>query len=99
MPQPIGSYGRDYSYGNWNEPEPPVSKAARDYCARAHSVISGYLCDEPTTISDACREGKSEVDRTLCDDRKLQAAQDGVWSATKEILKTIVSTIIGRMDK
>ena len=30
------------------------------------------------------------VDRTLCDDKQLKAAQDSVWTATKEIVKTIL---------
>jgi hypothetical protein len=36
------------------------------------------VCGEDKVISDACRAGKSDVDRTLCEDKQLHAAQAGV---------------------
>jgi hypothetical protein len=63
-------------------PEPEAQEAAREYCTYAASVISGCLCDEPTTIRNVCRIAKTEVDRTFCDDKQIMAAQDGVWNAT-----------------
>jgi hypothetical protein len=54
------------------------------------------MCDEPKVISDACRAGKSEIDRTLCDDKQLQAAQHGVWEATKDVLRMIFGGMIGK---
>jgi hypothetical protein len=62
-------------------------------------VISGALCGENTVISDACRAGKSDVDRTLCDDKQLQAAQHGVWEATKDVLRMIFGGVVGKAAK
>ena len=62
-------------------------------------MISGALCDEDTVISNACRAGHGDIDRTLCDDTQLQAAQHGVWEATKDSLKTIFGAIVGKAAK
>jgi hypothetical protein len=64
----------------------------------------GYLNGNPYLLGafgllGTCPAGGSEIDRTLCDDRKLAAAQDGVWNAMKDRPKMIVSAMIGRAGK
>ena len=101
MTQGIGGYGS----GDWNrwrdeaDTSSTVQQAAHDYCEHADSVVSGFMCDEPKVISDACRAGKSDIDKTLCDDKQLKAAQDGVWQATKDLLKMIFGGIVGKAAK
>ncbi len=55
----------------------------------------GFLCDERTVVSDACRTPNNDFDKFVCDDRKMADAQHGVWEATKDVLKTIFGAIIG----
>jgi hypothetical protein len=101
MPSPINGYGSD-AFDRWQrveEESSPIKEAARSYCQHADSLISGFMCDEPKVISDACRAGKSDVDKTLCDDKQLKAAQDGVWESTKDVLKMIFGGIIGKAGK
>jgi hypothetical protein len=98
MTQGIGGYG-DSNYDAWRraqEEESPVNKAARDYCMHADSVISGALCGEDTVVSNACRAGHGDIDKTLCDDKELKSVQDGVWNAMKEGLKMIFGAIVGK---
>jgi hypothetical protein len=102
MTQGIGGYGGSDAYDRWQRVEQdsgPVKQSARDYCQHADSAISGFMCDERRVISDACRTGKSDVDRTLCDDKQLQAAQHGVWEATKDVLRMIFGGIIAKAGK
>jgi hypothetical protein len=101
MTQSIGGYGS----GDWNrwrdeaDTSSTVEQAAYRYCRNADSVISGALCGEPKVISDACRAGKSDIDKTLCDDKQLKAAQDGVWQTTKDLPKMIFGGIVGKAGK
>jgi hypothetical protein len=97
MSQPISGYGDTYEqWRRVEEENGPVKQAARDYCQHADGVISGFMCDEPKVISDACRAGKSDIDKTLCDDKQLQSAQHGVWEATKDVLRMIFGGIVGK---
>jgi len=101
MTQGIGGYGSS-NYDQWQrmqEEESSTSKAARDYCTHADSVVSGFLCNEDTVVSNACRAGRGEMDQTLCDDKKLQAAQQGVWDTMKDALKMIFGGIVGKAAK
>ena len=106
MTQPIGGY-RYVSPGftandHYDKGDPldrPVRQAALDYCEHASTVASGFWCGENDVIVKACSAGKTETDRTLCDDKQMKAAQDGLWSAMKETLKTIVTILIGRVGK
>jgi hypothetical protein len=61
-------------------------------------VISGALCDEDVVVSNACRAGHGDIDKTLCD-KQLQSAQHIVWEATKDTLKTILGAIVGKAAK
>jgi hypothetical protein len=101
MTQGIGGYGSS-NIDQWQrmqDEEDSLNKAARSYCTNANSVISGALCDEDTVISNACRAGHGDIDQTLCDDKQLQAAQHGVWEATKDTLKTLFGALVGKAAK
>jgi hypothetical protein len=47
--------------------------------------------------SRTCRSPKNERDEFVCDDRKMADLQKGAWETTKDILKTIVGALIGRL--
>jgi hypothetical protein len=53
-------------------------------------------CDEPT-VSNACRSPKNDIDKFACDDQKMADLQKGAWETTKDILKTTVGALIGRL--
>jgi hypothetical protein len=55
----------------------------------------GFLCDEPTVTSNACRTPNNDIDEFVCDDKKMQGLQSSVWETTKEALKAIFGAIIG----
>ncbi len=97
MTQPIGGYGRSYDYARHDDPqaESSTSKAAREFCTTAKTVTSGFLCDEPTVVSNACRTPDNDIDKFVCDDKKMQDLQSGVWEATKDALKMIFGAIVG----
>lgn len=101
MTQGISGY-RSSNYAAWQqaqEQETTVNRAAREYCTNADSVIAGALCGEDDVVSDACRAGRSDIDRTLCDDKELQAVQSTVWQATKDTLKTLFGALVGKAAK
>jgi hypothetical protein len=100
MTQGIGGYSTNYDqWQRMQEAETTTNKTARDYCTHADSVLSGALCDEDTVISNACRAGHGDVDKTLCDDKELQDAQHGVWNAMKDALKMILGAAVGKAAK
>jgi hypothetical protein len=92
MTQGIGGY-RPTSYDcdrfQDQTPATPQKSAGLDYCKHADSVASGFLCDEPKVVSDACRTPKDDFDKYVCDDRNLAALQKGIWDTTKDLLQTI----------
>ena len=76
MTQPIGGHGRStYDYQSETTPETPLSKLALEFCTTANTVTSGFLCDELTVVSSACRTPTNDVDNFICDDRKMQSLQ------------------------
>jgi hypothetical protein len=72
-----------------------TSTQAREFCLHAETVVEGFLCDEPTAVSDACRTPKNSTDEFVCDDKNLATLQKGVWDTAKDILKTIFGALVG----
>jgi hypothetical protein len=98
MTQGIGGKGSSNidSWQRAQEEESGTNRAAREYCTHADSVISGVLCSEDAVVSDACRAGQSDVDRMLCDDKQLQAAQNGIWQTMKNALQALFGALVGK---
>jgi hypothetical protein len=90
MTQPIGSHSRECYLQCY---EDPIGKAAKSLCKNADTVTTGFLCDEPTVVSNACRSPTSKLDALLCDDRKMAEAQNTLWSNVKTLVWTIVSVL------
>ncbi len=99
MTQPIGGYGRSYDYSRYDEQESSTNKTAREFCTTAKTVTSGFLCDEDTVISNACRSPTNDFDKFVCDDKKMQSLQQGIWDTTKDVLKTIFGALVGKTAK
>ena len=97
MSNPISGYGRSYTPIDHDSYGDPLGKAAQSYCKHADTVTAGYLCDEPTVVSNVCRTPKNDIDKLVCDDRKMADLQKGAWETTKDVLKTFFGAIIGRL--
>jgi hypothetical protein len=84
-------------------PEPPdrpggeATSPALRFCRDADTVVEGFLCGEPTVVSDACRQPHNRFDEFVCDDPRMQALQATVLEKTATILKTLFFELIRRM--
>jgi hypothetical protein len=70
MTQPIGgaSFSPPSPYPSHDD---PIDTAAQNFCRNASTVTEGYLCGEPTVVSNACRSPSNALDEFVCDDRKM----------------------------
>ena len=64
------------------------------FCREADSVVEGYLCDEPTVVSNACRKPHNSFDAYVCDEPRMKALQNDVVQRTLSILKTLLSQLL-----
>ncbi len=60
-----------------------------DFCRRADTVVEGFLCNEPTIVSQACRKPNNAFDEFVCDDLKMQRLQWAILRETWSIVKAI----------
>src|SRR6266508_637934 len=72
---------------------PPPGPALR-FCQQADSVIEGYLCGEPTVVSNACRKPKNAFDAYVCDEPRMHALQTRVLRETYALLKALFLELI-----
>jgi hypothetical protein len=94
MSNPVGGCGRDACYPhNYDD---PIGQAAQRYCRQADTVTSGFLCDEDTVVSNACRSPRSSVDAYVCDDKKMASLQGQIWNGLKEAAKVLFTLFAGR---
>ena len=98
MTQPVGGYGRSpYDYATTQDEPPATSNAALEFCQHASTVAEGFLCDEPTVVSNACRSPTNDVDKYVCNDKNLADIQSSLWDATKEVVKMAAQLLLGRL--
>jgi hypothetical protein len=71
-------------------------RAALDYCRKADSVTSGFICGEPQVVSDACRTPKSALDKFVCDDPKMKQAQETALEVAWGVVKRFLMSPLGR---
>jgi hypothetical protein len=64
-----------------------------DYCRRAHTVVEGFLCDEPVVVSDACRKPGSAFDEFVCDDPKMQRLEWAILRETWALVKAMALSV------
>ena len=64
------------------------------FCRDADTVIEGFLCNEPTVVSNACRNPTNAFDAFICDDKKMQELQWGILRETWNIVKTLAMSIL-----
>lgn len=103
MNEPVSGYGRNpYNLAMLEQDASDTAQssaqhAAVAYCKSAQTVLAGYLCDEPTVTSNACRAPTNELDRVVCDDRKLASLQSTIWGAVKDVIKTAFGALVGKL--
>jgi hypothetical protein len=59
------------------------------FCARADTVIEGFVCNDPLTVSNACRKPTNVFDEFVCDDPKMQRLQWAILREAWSIVKAI----------
>ena len=95
-----GYRDRSYDYDYREEPLPTQREpepAGLTYCRDgAPSVVKGALCGEREITDAACRTSNSEVDKTLCDDKKMHEAQNTLWDWTKDAVKMVFAAMVGK---
>jgi hypothetical protein len=64
------------------------------FCARADTVVEGFLCNDPLTVSNACRKPTNAFDEFVCDDPKMQRLQWAIVRETWSIVKAIGLTLV-----
>jgi hypothetical protein len=96
MTQPIGGDCHGYTIPFYECHEDPIYKAAQGVCKNADTVATGFLCDEPTVVSNACRSPTNKLDAFICDDKKMAEVQDTLWSTMKSLAFTVLGAILGK---
>jgi hypothetical protein len=64
------------------------------FCRNADTVIEGFLCGEPTVVSNACRKPNNAFDEFVCDDAKMERLQWTILRETWSIVKTLALSIL-----
>lgn len=59
------------------------------FCRDADTVIEGFLCNEPTVVSNACRKPNNAFDEFVCDEPKMHQLQWGILKETWSVVKSI----------
>jgi hypothetical protein len=89
LPTACESYG-----GVTNESPAQRVPAGLRFCREADSVVEGYLCDERTVVSNACRQPHNSFDAYICDEPRMKALQNDVLRRTLSILKTLLGQLL-----
>jgi hypothetical protein len=63
------------------------------FCRGADSVVEGFLCSEPTVVSDACRTPNNAFDAFVCDEPKMQRLQWAILRETWAIVKSLAGGV------
>src|SRR6185436_2826889 len=66
------------------------------YCREADSVVEGFLCNEPTVVSNACRKPHNSFDAYVCDEPRMHALQNSVLHENLSFLKSLLFGILRR---
>jgi hypothetical protein len=66
------------------------------FCREADSVLEGFLCSEPTVVSDACRRADRGFDQFVCDDVKMQKLQKGILEQTWWAVRAMITQLLRR---
>jgi hypothetical protein len=66
------------------------------FCKEADSVVEGFLCDEPTVVSNACRKPHNAFDAYVCDEPRMRSLQARVLHETFSFVKTILFDLLRR---
>jgi hypothetical protein len=97
MTQPVGGYSRNlYAFTQNDE---PATNAGLEFCRNATTVTEGFLCDEPTVVSNACRSPKIAGEAFVCDDKKMASLQHEIWDTVKSLVMTAVGVLAGGDDR
>jgi len=77
-------------------PAPASSPMGLRFCRDAHTVVEGYLCDEPVVVSNACRKPDNAFDAYVCDEPRMQSLQHSVVRSTLSVLGNLFRELFHR---
>jgi hypothetical protein len=84
----------------YEAPEPTYAERLKAeglrFCREADSVVEGFLCDEPTVVSNACRKPHDAFDAYVCDEPRMHALQNSVLHETLSFLKSMLMGLLRR---
>jgi hypothetical protein len=72
----------------------PEIAAHHRLCSAADTVIEGFLCDDPTAVSNACRKPTNDFDRFVCDEPRMQQLQWAILRETWSLLKALALALV-----
>jgi hypothetical protein len=64
------------------------------FCRHADTVVEGFLCSEPTVVSNACRKPRNAIDEFVCDDPRMKELEWRILRETWSILKTLALALV-----
>lgn len=64
------------------------------FCRDADTVVEGFLCSEPTVVSNACRKPTNAFDAFVCDDSKMRELQWVILRETWSIVKALALGVL-----
>ena len=64
------------------------------FCRDANTVVEGFLCSEPTVVSNACRKPRNAIDAFVCDDPRMKELEWRILRETWSILKTLALALV-----
>jgi hypothetical protein len=68
---------------------PDVSPVAT-FCSEADTVVEGFLCNDPTAVSSACRKPNNDFDAFVCDEPRMKELQWAILRETWSLLKSLL---------
>jgi hypothetical protein len=71
-----------------------VEATRGDFCARADTVVEGFLCNDPVAVSNACRKPTNDFDEFVCDEPRMQRLQWAILRETWAFVKTIAMAMV-----
>jgi hypothetical protein len=72
----------------------PDVSAGHRFCSEADTVFEGFLCNDSTAVSNACRKPNNDFDRFVCDDPRMQELQWAILRETWSLLKSLALAIV-----
>lgn len=89
---PIVPYARSIADSPSSQARSRDSPWGLAFCRDADTVVAGFLCNEPTVVSDACRKPTNAFDEFVCDEPRMKELQWRILRETWALLKSLATS-------